>query len=301
MVSRVSPGLVLAALVAVQVLFGMNYVISKVVVDAFPPLLWGFVRIVISATVMFGVAIASQRPHPRDGKRFFLPLIVFALLGIIINQASFLVGLRYTTATNSAILNTLIPVFTLLIVTLRGQEKLTARRGVGFLCAFAGVLVVRKVEQLSLSDATLVGDLLTILNCLSYAFFLSYSKDFLERHDRIWTTAWLFLYGTVAFGALSSPYWIGFEWPVITPTLLGCMLFAVLGGTLLTYFLNFWALAHAKSSSVALFIYVQPIVASALAWFWFGEVVTLRTVLSILLIFGGLVLAMSPRGSEKGV
>ena len=293
-----SPKLVIAALILVQVLFGLNYVISKVVVDTFPPLLWASIRILIASAVMLGTAIASGRPHPKDGAKFFGPLVIFALLGIIINQGSFLVGLRHTSATNSAVLNTLIPVFTLLLVTIRGQEPLTGKRALGFVFALAGVLSIRKIEDISFSNSTWIGDLLTVLNCLSYAFFLSYSKKFLEGHDRLWTTAWLFIYGSVGLTLLGLPDWMSFQWPAISNQLWACMAFAVLGGTLLTYFLNIWALAHAKSSSVALFIYVQPIVASLLAWAWKGETPTLRTAISSGLIFIGMLLGL--RGGMTG-
>lgn len=283
---------VIAALITVQVLFGMNYVISKVVVDAFPPLVWASFRIIVSTAIMIAVAVLLKKPHPKPSASFFKPLIAFALLGIIINQVSFLVGLRMTTATNSAVLNTLIPVFTLLIVTLRGQERLTFTRFTGFICALAGVLVIRRIEDFSLSNSTMIGDLLTVLNCLSYGFFLSYSKTFLEKHDRVWTTAWLFLYGSVGITALAIPGWSTFQWPRMTPLLLGCMIFAIIGGTLLTYFLNIWALARAKSSSVAIFIYIQPIVTAALAWVWWGRMVTPRTIVSCALICLGLLLAL---------
>src|SRR4051812_44175342 len=91
--------LVPALLILIQVLFGINYVVSKIVVDAFPPLLWASVRLIIAAVVMVGIALALRRPHPRTGPRFFsaLSLMVFALLGIVINQAAFLVGLHFTT------------------------------------------------------------------------------------------------------------------------------------------------------------------------------------------------------------
>lgn len=287
--------LVLIALVAVQILFGLNYVISKVVVENFPPLVWANFRAIVSAVVLTLVSLALRRGHPKDGRKFFIPLIVFSLLGIIINQSSFLVGLRYTTATNSAILNTLIPVFTLIIVTLRGQEPLTLNKGVGFFFAFVGVLVIRKVENFTLSDKTLIGDLLTILNCLSYAIFLSVSRKFIQAHDRFWTTSWLFIYGSVGLTFLALPDWQTFQMPELTPMLIGCMVFAILGGTLMTYFLNNWALAYAKSSQVALFIYLQPIVAAILAFAWHGEVITLRTALSCGLIFVGVLMALSRR------
>jgi len=285
--------LVFTALIIVQILFGMNYVISKVILDSFPSLVWASIRIILATLVMFGVALISGRKSPR-GRDYFVPLIGLALLGTIINQTSFLVGLHYTTSTNSAILNTLIPVFTLLIVSIRGQENTTPQKVTGFFTAFLGVLVIRKFEDFSLSSTTLVGDLLTILNCVSYACFLSFGKNFMSRHDRIWTTAWLFLYGSLGIFLISLPQWMNFAWPIMTPRLEWCMVFAVLGGTLLTYFLNFWALAYAKSTSVAIFIYLQPIVAAALAFFWLGQPITGRTLTSALLIFLGLLLVLKP-------
>ncbi len=302
MMTKTAPStrLVFLALIVIQVLFGINYVVSKVVVGFFPPLLWSSIRIIISSLVMLGFALSSGRKHPVGGWKYFGPMVIFALLGTIINQASFLVGLKYTTSTNSAILNTLIPIFTLLIVTLRGQEPATLMRVIGFISAFAGVLVIRKVEEFSLSNTTMVGDLLTILNCLSYGLFLSYSKNFLTKHDPVWTTTWLFIYGSVGLTLLAIPDWMNVVWPVMTPTLWGAVLFAILGATLATYFLNFWALAHAKSSHVAVFIYLQPVVTSVITWLWYDEVVTLRTVLASGLIFVGLLLSITKFGSKLG-
>ncbi len=284
--------LVIAALILIQILFGVNYVVSKIVVGVFPPLLWASLRIIISSVLMVSIALLTRRKHPSMDRRFFVPLIGLALLGTVINQASFLVGLHYTTPTNSAILNTMIPIFTLLVVTLRGQEPFTRYKGVGFVFAFSGVLLLRNIETFTLSDKTAVGDLLTLLNCLSYAFFLSYGKKFLQTYDRFWTTSWLFMYGSVGLGILALPDWAHFQPPELTSGLWAAMAFAILGGTLLTYFLNNWALAKASPSSVALFIYLQPVVASLLAWAWKGEIVTPRTIFSSLLVFAGVLFAL---------
>lgn len=290
---KAHPALVIAALVLIQVLFGVNYVISKVVVDQFHPLLWASLRIMIATVIMFTVAIVLRRPHPTDGIKFFGPLVGYALLGIIINQACFLVGLHHTTPSNSAILNTLTPIFTLLIVVLRGQEKAGMWRVIGFVFALSGVLVLRRVEDFHVSNQTALGDLLTIVNCLSFSFFLSFSKRFLEKYDQVWATAWLFFYGSIGLTILALPQWLHATWPTMTPELLGCSTYAILGGTLLTYFLNNWTLKHGKQTHVALFIYIQPVVAMTLAWFWRGEAITLRTAASCLLIFVGVLLALA--------
>ena len=283
------------ALLTVQILFGLNYVISKVVVTHFPPLVWASIRIIISAIILGSIAIALKRPFPKDGKKFFIPLIGLALLGSILNQASFLVGLRLTTSTNSAILNTLIPVFTFLIVMVRGQEKVNLRKIIGLLSAFVGVLTIRKIENFKFSDQTFIGDLLMIFNCFCYGLFLSYGKKFLEKYDQIWVTTWIFIYGSVGLTIFAIPDYLQFQMPILTPVLLGSAIFAVIGGTLLTYFLNNWALAYADSTHVAIFIYIQPVVAALLAWAWLGEIITFRSFLSSLLIFVGVLLVRRSR------
>lgn len=283
---------VIAALIGVQLCFGSNYVVSKVVVSHFPPLVWAGTRIAISTVVMFTVCFLSGRRRPELNREFLVPLIGLSLMGTILNQASFLVGLSLTTSANSAVLNTLIPVSTLLIVTIRGQEPLNWKKAVGFLLAFMGVLVIRKFEDLRFSDSTFIGDLLTVFNCVIYACFLSFSKKFLAKHDALWVTAFLFLYGTVGLNLLAIPSWLKFTPPILDAHLLWIACFAIVFGTLVPYFLNFWALKHAKPSQVALFIYLQPIIAATVAFFWLGETITVRTVISSLFIFSGLFMAL---------
>lgn len=115
----------------------------------------------------------------------------------------------------------------------------------------------------------------------------------MSENDPLWNTTGLFAIGGFFLTALALPDWIHFQWPAINATILGCMLFSIFGSTLLAYYLNLWALSRTKSSSVALFIYVQPVVASLLAWVAFGEIITLRTILSSLLIFSGMLLALA--------
>jgi drug/metabolite transporter (DMT)-like permease len=290
--------LLIPALIAIQVLFGINFVTGKIVVGALPPLLWASLRITLASVFMVGACLALKRKHPQGGFKFFIPLVPFALLGAVINQGALLLGLHYTSATNSSVISTLIPIFTLIIVTLRGQEDFTVKRGVGFTLALAGVLILRKIEQLTLSDQTVLGDVLVMVSCLSTALFFSYGKKFSQSHDRLWTTAWMFIYGSVGLTLLALPDYSHFSWPTLTPTLLGCMAFTVLGGTLLTYFLTVWTLAQAPPSSVAIFTYVQPVVTAALAWAWLDQPPTTRTLFSSLLIFAGLLVALSKRAPE---
>ncbi len=286
------------ALFAVQILFGLNYVSTKILLHDFHPLVWAFIRAFLASVFLFSYCFAF-RPNRRLPEKTFLPLVLFALFGYVINQGSFLTGLSLTTVTNASILSTLIPVFTLLIATLGGKEKPSWARLMGFVLAMGGALSIHGTDNFSLRNETAIGDALIVINSASYAFYLVMSKPFFEKHDRTWATAWLFLLGSLGLGILSIPYWDQHAAPVFTPTLLGAAAYNVFFGTLVAYFLANWALAHTRSSNVALFAYVQPLVATSAAWCFLDERLSARSVFSACLIFMGVLLATQDGKSTK--
>jgi drug/metabolite transporter (DMT)-like permease len=284
--------LVLGALLFVQVLFGVGYLTSKLIVGRWPALAWAALRVDIAAILMFAAAFLSRRPRPLVSRKFLGAVAFASLFGIVISQASFLTGLSFTSATNSAILNTLIPLFTALLVTLRGQEIFSRMRALGLVISLAGVLLLLHVESFAIVGNGWIGDLLTIVNCVSSAIFLSYAKPFLSKEDPIWATAWIFFGGGIMLTALAAPQWGSVSWSGVHGTLAAAMMFAILGTTLVAYFLSFWALKYARSSHVALFVYLQPVVAAALAWVLTGEMISVRTALASVLVFAGVLLGL---------
>ena len=293
--SAPKPSKVFSVLVLVQILFGINYVTSKTIVAVFPPIIWASARNLIAGLSLLAYVLWTGRKRPIFNKDYFISLSIYSFLGIVVSQAAFLTGLVYTTAINSSIINTLIPVLTLLLVAIKGHEVLSLRKLAGFIVAFCGVLVIRKIESFTFTDKSLIGDALVFVNCIAAAFFLTYSKPFVKSQDPIWALTGMFLIGSVGLAALGTSQWIDLHWPVIDTTLVISILFSIFGSTLLAYMLNFWALKHTHSSSVALFCYLQPLVAGTFASIFLGEVITFRTVASCGLILLGMMGAMSGR------
>ncbi|NDG83812.1 MAG: hypothetical protein EBX52_02095, partial [Proteobacteria bacterium] len=54
--SRISSALPLVALLTVQLIFGFNFAASKVVLQHYPPTLWGAIRLMFSALLMFALS-----------------------------------------------------------------------------------------------------------------------------------------------------------------------------------------------------------------------------------------------------
>jgi drug/metabolite transporter (DMT)-like permease len=287
-----SERLVYVGLIALQVVFALGYILSKVLVDEFPPLMWGWIRAGITASFMAVISIVLKRPHPPLNRKFFVPLIWLSLLGGVLTQVFFLVGLKYTTSTNSAILNTLNPLVTLMTVVLMGREKATSLRLFGFMVSFCGVLVLSGAERIRVAQSTLFGDLLTIGSCITYGVFVAVSKDFFKKYDRFWITTWLFVFTTLGLTFFAIPYMTAFQWPLMTPMLWGSFIYGILGSSLLGYFLIVWVVAHAPASKVALFDYLQPILVTILAAIFLMEKTTLRTLGGSALIFVGVFLTL---------
>jgi drug/metabolite transporter (DMT)-like permease len=286
---------VISALISVQLLFGMNYIFSKIVLGHLPPLLWASARAAITAIILLVItACQGAIDFPRV-KQCWKELLLFSLLGVALNQGAFLMGLKYTSAINSSLLNTLIPIFTILLVTLLGQEESSRKRQLGFLFAFVGILVLHRIEKFTSSNATLMGDLLTLLNAFFYSLFLVFSQKFFQRNNFLWATTWLFVFGSVGLSLFAANDWLTYEWHPVPAEAILCAGITVIFGSIIPYLLISYTLGKTQSSLVALFVYLQPLVASVLSYLFFREAITARTIAAGALIFLGVFLAISDR------
>jgi drug/metabolite transporter (DMT)-like permease len=288
-----------AALVAVQVLFGGLAVAGKLVLPFVPPLALALCRVLAAALVLVAlerIVVRSPLPPPRDVARFAL----FALLGVVLNQGLYLTGLQHTTATDAILLIATIPAFTLLVaVAMRQERKASALRVGGLAVSFAGVAVLVAGSGVGAGPGALLGDLFVLLNSLSYSFFLVLSRPTLERYDPLTLIAWVFALGVVEMALVALPAFLRVDWGALTPAAWSAFAYALVGATILTYGLNNWALRHASASRVASFVYLQPLVGALGAAWILGERLTWRVAASGALILAGVALANRTAGRAR--
>lgn len=282
----VSPLRVHAALFTAAALFSINYIISKVGMRAFAPLSFAWLR--VSAAALLLNALAGREPmEPADRRR----VAGFAVLGVVVNQSMFLAGLALTSAHVAAILITTIPVFALAAALVRGDEKATAARIGGIALAAAGALLVIGAEGVAGTRRELIGALLLIVNCASYALYLVLSKRTMARLSARTVVARMFAVGAVALFPVCAWSLAHEEWRAIPAAAWGSLASVILGPTVTAYLLNAWALRHADSSVVAAYTYVQPVLATILAAIFLGETLRPMVALAAVLIFAGVALA----------
>ena len=112
-----------------------------------------------------------------------------SVLGIVLNQTLFLVGLRMTSAFAASLLGATIPVFAAAFAVVLGIERASLRTAVGIALAIAGVLWLTGFGGLD------VGAIAIAANCLVYALYIVLSKPVIDRVGRCTVVTWLFTWG----------------------------------------------------------------------------------------------------------
>jgi drug/metabolite transporter (DMT)-like permease len=222
-------------------------------------------------------------------------LMVSSTLGLILNQWLFVKGLSITTAINATLLSTSIPVSTLVIGMFLGTDRTTWRRMLGIALAAAGVLYLIGPGRSDFSAAKRVGDLLIVANSLCYGAYIAVSKDLVRKYNALTVITWIFIIGAVAtippglislsqiqLSNVSWKVWIEVAYIIVLPTAI-------------TYYLNAWALARVPPSTVAVYIYLQPLIAFVVAPIVLGETLGARALISSLLIFVGVFIVTRSR------
>ncbi|MDT4898673.1 MAG: hypothetical protein QOH25_3750 [Acidobacteriota bacterium] len=213
-------------------------------------------------------------------------LALYALLGVVLNQFLFVKGLSLTTVINATLLGTTIPVFTLLVSLTLGYDRLTFRKALGIALAASGVIYLLYPERHFSSDSAF-GNFLIVLNSISYGAYLAISKDMLKRYGALTVITWIFIFGSIATIPVGGYALAGAPLREVGVGVWLVVIYIILVPTVGAYYLNAWALARVEPSTVAVYIYLQPLIAFALAPLILNEKWNSRTWLASALIFSG--------------
>jgi drug/metabolite transporter (DMT)-like permease len=274
------------ALIAVQIMFGTWPIFGKIVLRSISSTsLVGF-RI-CAAAIVFALLQRQLGELLRLPKRVIAWLILSSLLGVVVNQLLFVKGLSLTTVINAALLTTTIPVFTLAISIILGHDSASVRHVLGIGLAAAGVIYLVDPVRSDFSGQTTLGNILIVINSLSYGAYIAVSRDLVKRYGALNVITWLFLIGAVVTLPIAAYSWSVDRFDSVPPNAWLAIIYIILVPTVAAYYVNAWALTRVAPSIVAIYIYLQPLLAFGLAPLVLGESLTSRTLVACVLIFAG--------------
>ena len=288
------------ALVFVQLMFGSAAVLGKTALQAFPSYAIVGFRVGGAAIVFYLLQRIGAGNLRLEKKFHYVYFALCSFFGVIFNQILFFEGLSLTTATNTSLLAVMIPVFTVLVSSLIGNDKLTWRKVCGIAVAGAGVVYLIDPAKASFSSETTRGDVLIILNSLSYGIFVAVSKKLISFYGALKSITWLFLFASVINVPLGFFSLQAVELGEVGLAAWAALLAIVIFPTILAYYWNTWALARVAPSMVAVYVYLQPLIGSVLAVLFLGERWSYRVFVAMILIFLGVFLVTFGKPAKVG-
>jgi drug/metabolite transporter (DMT)-like permease len=277
------------ALLVVQLTFGTLPVVGKIVLKTIPSFaLVGF-RIGITALALYLVQRYRGNLRLAD-KKDYLKFAILSLFGVTLNQIFFITGLSLTKASNASLLAVTIPIFALSFGAVSGIEKISKIKTAGIVIAALGVVLLIDPRKASFSSDTTLGDILIIINSISYGIYVSISKDIITRNGAIKSIVWVFIFSSIVCVPLGLNSLASIDLSAVSLSTWLLVLYVAVVATLVPYLFNAWALARVNPSTVAVYVYLQPLFGFLAAIVFLGEKVDSKVLAAALLIFAGLFL-----------
>ncbi len=277
------------ALIPAQLLFGSLPVIGKIVLAVLPPMALVGIRVAITAIILFIIQAFRRRIWLKE-KGDYWRFAALSLFGVVFNQLFFIGGLSLTTASNTSLLAVMIPVFALAVGSIAGFEKLTATKIFGIILAAAGVIILIDPRKASFSSQTTIGDIFIIINCLAYGIYVATSKGAITRNGTFRSMMWVFIFASIICIPLGAFSLSTIDLTAVDLNIWLISIYIAVGATAAPYLLNAWALSKVNPSTVAVFVYLQPLIGFGLAVLFLGEKINLIFIISAALIFAGVFL-----------
>ncbi|HBF20971.1 MAG: EamA family transporter [Owenweeksia sp.] len=277
------------ALLAVAIIYGLNYSIAKDVMPGhITPLTFILVR-AIGATSLFWLTarlFSWERIKRKDLPR----LALCGMFGVACNQMLFFEGLNLTTPINAAVMMTVNPILVLVLSAIILKESLRPGRIFGIVLGIMGALFLitrgGQVTDILDSDKSW-GNVLVLLNALSYGVYLVLVKPLMKKYKAITVIRWVFLFGLFMVLPFGGPHFGDIEWGAMPVDIWWKVGFVVICTTYLAYLLNVFALKTVSSTTVSFYIYLQPLFAALTAIVMGKDEITLILCLAALLLFTG--------------
>ena len=297
-----------AALLAVNLIYGANYVVAK---DIMPDFILpnGLILIrVAGATLLFWIIrlFIWEKVKWKD-----LGLMALcAVFGVTLNQLFFFNGLNLTSPINSAIIMTSNPIMVVVLAFFLLKERIMPLKIAGIVVGTFGAvwLILLSANELN-SNTSYIGDIYIFINSLTYALYLVLVKPLMARYKPITVITIVFSFGLL-YIMLYPPVWSEIalvDFNAIPRYIYLEIAFVIVAVTFLTYLLNIYALKLVSPSVASSYIYLQPVFAGVFAWLFITWVkadyvqdITLTKVFcSLLIALGVYLISVSSRKTKR--
>lgn len=284
--SKIMDGQDWGLLIMLSVLWGGAFFFAGVAVKELPPLTVVLVRVSLAAITLLPLFWYFGHTLPRSISGW-LPFFGMGLLNNVLPFGFLFAGQTHITVGLSSIINSMTPLFTVIVMAIFQEERLTINRITGVILGVMGVGVLQELEgDLNLNQTIGIG--LCLAGTLSYGFAALWGRKLLTGVPPLKSATCQLMSSTLIISIVV--FFIDQPWTLPLPsidTILSLVALAVFG-TALAYIIFFKILVRAGASNVMLVTLLIPITAMILGNIFLGEQINPKEIMGALIIGTGL-------------
>jgi drug/metabolite transporter (DMT)-like permease len=269
-----------------------NFIVGRGIHNEIPPITLAFWRWAVALLIILPFSL-GHIVHQFDIIRRNLKILTILAILSVTNFSIFIyMALKLSTATNTVLINSMIPIFIVMVSWLGFKERITLRQSIGIAISLAGLMFIIANGNPStlISVRFSKGDLWTICAGISWALYSVLLRKCPIELNSLGFLATLIIIGTLFI----SPFYI---WEMstgktmnISQASIGSIVYVALFASILAYI--FWnkAIQIIGANKTGIFIHLMPVFSIILAIIFLDEKLRGYHIKGTILIFSGILL-----------
>lgn len=204
-------------LILIAIIWALNFSVVKVSLQEIDSLSFNALRYILAAGLLAYTARARGYSLKVDREDFW-PLVGIALVGNVLYQLFFIIGVDYTYSANAAVILGTIPVWVALLSHLFTDEKLTRYKSIGIGLAFTGIVLIVTGSKagISIASKTFLGDVIILCAAISWGVYTILAKRFLKKYPSTQFTGVMSIIGMIFLLIIGLPNLTQVNWTGIS-------------------------------------------------------------------------------------
>ena len=272
-----------------MLIWGLSYPLVKLLLNyGVPPITLATLRHVVFIPMLIIVFLRkSYKNYSKEDLKLFLTLAFFTIFLPNISQN---IGMLYTTASISSVIQSTSPVFTIILAFIFLKETKTINKIIGSLIALTGTILLSTKSSLSF-DLNTFGNTLILVSSISYAISGIILKKGLSKIPAFDLLCFETTFGF--FMLLASNIFLE-DMSMILSFSMDVWIYILLLSVLASFIaaiLYYMILYEEELSHLIIFTYLIPVFAIIFSYFMLGEILSVRDIVFASMVLIGVAVA----------
>ena len=287
MESRKELPLIIAAFVAIYVIWGSTYLLNKVAVNELPPFMLAAIRFGIASGLIFGMAALMGKSLRITRKQLWNSLVL-GFLFLSFGNGIVVWALKFVDSNFAALIISAQPLVVMLLMWLLQGQHLRPMSLLGVFLGVVGIYLLVSQDNLLQDENAWLGVAMIFAALIAWGYGSVFVGNADLPQNYFVSTGYQMLTGGLMLALMSlafrEPWSSPFDWRTDT---LWCMVLLIIFGSIVAFTAFNFLLKTVSPEKVSTNTYVNPIVAMLLGHYFLDEPVSLQSIIAAVILLTG--------------